>query len=71
MCCLQCISLSLSLQNYQLKPDMLGITTITDLSVKDMQKVRRLSLLELTSSFDQHGLDMRIPKAEKVKSVKG
>jgi hypothetical protein len=59
-----------SLPNYQLKPDMLGITTITDLSVKDMQKVRRLSLLELTSSFDQHGLDMRIPKAEKVKSVK-
>ena len=49
----------------------MGITRVGDLSVEDMKKVRRLAFIELTSTFDQHGLALRMPKAEKVKSVKG
>ena len=63
--------LSRPIQKFTIAPDPMGITRVGDLSVEDMKKVRRLAFIELTSTFDQHGLALRMPKAEKVKSVKG
>ena len=58
-------------QKFTIAPDPMGITRVGDLSAEDMKKVRRLAFIELTSTFDHHGLALRMPKAEKVKSVKG
>lgn len=87
VCCCDCGSVGVSLHNplplfstsllsrpiqkFTIAPDPLGITRVGDLSAEDMKKVRRLAFIELTSTFDQHGLALRMPKAEKVKSVKG
>ena len=43
-------------QNFTLTKDELGVTGVHDLSPQDMEKVRSLSLIELTALFDSHGL---------------
>ena len=43
-------------QNFTLTKDELGVTGVQDLSPQDMDKVRSLSLIELTALFDSHGL---------------
>jgi hypothetical protein len=56
-------------QNFTLTRDDYGITRIEDLSVKDMEKVRSLALIELTALFDQNNLvfNRRKPTKRKVK----
>ena len=44
------------MQNFTLTKDELGVTGVQDLSSQDMEKVRSLSLIELTALFDSHGL---------------
>lgn len=44
------------LPNFTLTKDELGVTGVQDLSPQDMDKVRSLSLIELTALFDSHGL---------------
>lgn len=44
------------LPNFTLTKDELGVTGVHDLSPQDMEKVRSLSLIELTALFDSHGL---------------
>ena len=53
---LHCKFLLLFFQNFTLTKDELGVTRVQDLSLQDMEKVRSLSLIELTALFDSHGL---------------
>lgn len=52
-------------------PDALGITHVNDLSAKDMEKVRSVAFLELTVTFDDHGIPLRPRRPAKVKSAPG
>ena len=52
-------------------PDALGITYVNDLSAKDMEKVRSVAFLELTVTFDDHGIPLRPRRPTKVKSTPG
>ena len=36
--------------------DEQGITCIDDLSVRDLNRIRTLALIELTALYDQHGI---------------
>ena len=60
-------------QNFTLTKDELGVTGVKDLSTSDMEKVRSLSLIELTALFDSHGLALhrRKPIKKRVKGKKG
>lgn len=53
------------LPNFTLTKDELGVTGVKDLSASDMEKVRSLSLIELTALFDSHGLALHRRKAIK------
>lgn len=57
------------LPNFTLTKDELGVTGVKDLSTSDMEKVRSLSLIELTALFDSHGLALhrRKPIKKRVK----
>lgn len=57
------------LPNFTLTKDELGVTGVKDLSTSDMDKVRSLSLIELTALFDSHGLALhrRKPIKKRVK----
>ncbi|XP_074606637.1 rho GTPase-activating protein 18-like isoform X3 [Acropora palmata] len=57
------------LPNFTLTKDELGVTGVQDLSTSDMEKVRSLSLIELTALFDSHGLALhrRKPIKKRVK----
>ncbi|KAK2559913.1 Rho GTPase-activating protein 18 [Acropora cervicornis] len=57
------------LENFTLTKDELGVTGVKDLSTSDMEKVRSLSLIELTALFDSHGLALhrRKPIKKRVK----
>ena len=52
-------------------PDALGITHVSDLSPKDLEKVRSVAFLELTVTFDDHGIPLRPRRPAKVKSTPG
>ena len=52
-------------------PDALGITYVNDLSVQDMEKVRSVAFLELTVTFDDHGIPLRPRRPVKIKSTPG
>ena len=52
-------------------PDALGITYVSDLSPKDLEKVCSVALLELTVTFDDHGIPLRPRRQAKVKSTPG
>ena len=52
-------------------PDALGITNISDLSPADLEKVRSLALLELTVTFEDHGIPLRARRPVKVKNWPG
>ena len=52
-------------------PDALGITHVNDLSPKDLEKVRSVAFLELTVTFDDHGIPLRPRRPGKVKSAPG
>ena len=52
-------------------PDALGITHVSDLSPKDLEKVRSVAFLELTVTFDDHGIPLRPRRPAKVKSAPG
>ncbi|XP_054474618.1 rho GTPase-activating protein 18 isoform X2 [Anoplopoma fimbria] len=56
------------LPNFKLLRDKTGQTRIGDLSPLDMKKVRRLVLVESTALFDTAGIDLKAPKAVKVKT---
>ena len=58
-------------QNFVISPDALGITTVTDLSQQDMEKVRSVALLELTIMFDDHDIPLRSRRPAKAKSYPG
>ena len=60
-------------QNFTLTKDELGVTGVKDLSTSDMEKVRSLSLIELTALFDSHGLALhrRKPIKKRVKGKEG
>ncbi|KAM6218380.1 rho GTPase-activating protein 28 [Rhynchocyon petersi] len=49
------------------KKTRFGLTEAGDLSVEDMKKVRRLSLIELTAFLDAFGIPLKRYKTEKVK----
>lgn len=57
------------LPNFTLTKDELGVTSVGDISSQDMEKVRSLSLIELTALFDSHGLTLhrRKPVRRKVR----
>lgn len=59
------------LPNFTLTKDELGVTRVGDLSRADMEKVRSLTLIELTALFDSHGLALhrRKPIKKKVKEA--
>ena len=59
-----------STQNFTLTKDELGVTRVQDISSQDMEKVRSLSLIELTALFDSHGLALHRRKPVK-RRVKG
>ena len=66
------LSLSLSLsQNFMVMPDALGITHVSDLSPKDMEKVRSVAFLELTVTFDDHGIPLRPRRPARNKTSPG
>ena len=52
-------------QNFTLTKDELGVTRVQDISSQDMEKVRSLSLIELTALFDSHGLALHRRKPVK------
>ena len=54
-----------STQNFTLTKDELGVTRVQDISSQDMEKVRSLSLIELTALFDSHGLALHRRKPVK------
>lgn len=54
-------------QNFTLTKDELGVTRVQDISSQDMEKVRSLSLIELTALFDSHGLALHRRKPVKRK----
>lgn len=56
-----------STQNFTLAKDELGVTRVQDISSQDMEKVRSLSLIELTALFDSHGLALHRRKPIKRK----
>ncbi len=58
-------------QNFMVMPDALGITHVSDLSPKDLEKVRSVAFLELTVTFDDHGIPLRPRRPAKVKSAPG
>ena len=58
-------------QNFMVMPDALGITYVNDLSAKDMEKVRSVAFLELTVTFDDHGIPLRPRRPAKIKSTPG
>ncbi len=62
---------SLPTQNFMVMPDALGLTYINDLSPPDMDKVRSVTLVELTITFDDHNLPLRPRRATKLKNVPG
>ncbi len=51
-----------------ISPDQLGITRISDLSLKDMEKVRSVALLELTVTFDDHEIPLRSHRPARTKN---
>lgn len=53
------------LPNFTLTKDELGVTRVQDISSQDMEKVRSLSLIELTALFDSHGLALHRRKPVK------
>ena len=53
------------LQNFVLSEDKLGITHIDDITETDMEYVRKLGLLELTSLFDIHNISYSARRAKK------
>lgn len=56
------------LPNFKLLRDKTGQTRIGDLSPQDVKKVQRLVLVEMTALFDTSGIDLKAPKALKVKT---
>ena len=52
-------------------PDALGITHVSDLSPKDMEKVRSVAFLELTVTFDDHGIPLRPRRPARNKASPG
>lgn len=52
-------------------PDALGITYVSDLSPMDLEKVRSVAFLELTVTFDDHGIPLRPRRPAKIKSTSG
>ena len=58
-------------QNFMIMPDALGITNIGDLSPVDLEKVRSLALLELTVTFEDHGIPLRSRRPIKTKNWLG
>ena len=52
-------------QNFTLTKDELGVTRVQGISSQDMEKVRSLSLIELTALFDSHGLALHRRKPVK------
>ncbi|XP_049758461.1 rho GTPase-activating protein 28 isoform X5 [Elephas maximus indicus] len=56
-----------ALTKFIVKKTRFGLTEAGDLSVEDMKKIRRLSLIELTAFFDAFGIPLKRNKTEKVK----
>lgn len=52
-------------------PDALGITHISDLSPVDLEKVRSLAFLELSITFEDHDIPLKLKKPAKVKNTSG
>ena len=62
-------SIIICLQNFNLPTDILGVTHVRDLSDCDLEKIRRLSLLELTALYD--GYQLVYHPLKKKKGAKG
>ncbi|KAJ8021054.1 Rho GTPase-activating protein 18 [Holothuria leucospilota] len=63
-------SLTTSLPNITLDNDLLGITPVDFLSTRDIEKVRQISLIELTAMFDRVGICHRPIRKSSKKKIK-
>ncbi|XP_071854064.1 rho GTPase-activating protein 18-like isoform X2 [Apostichopus japonicus] len=63
-------SLTTTLPNITLDKDSLGITPVDFLSSRDIEKVRQISLIELTAMFDRVGISYRPIRKSSKKRIK-
>lgn len=54
-----------NLPNFNIVPDRLGVTMVTDLSLEDMNQIKSLALIELTALFERHHIIYHRRKGKK------
>uniref|UniRef100_K1QX72 Rho GTPase-activating protein 18 n=1 Tax=Magallana gigas TaxID=29159 RepID=K1QX72_MAGGI len=52
-------------KNFNIVPDRLGVTMVTDLSLEDMNQIKSLALIELTALFERHHIIYHRRKGKK------